>query len=85
MSPHRPQAKIAPNDPLANRLIEDLIRTWLKVSLGYADATSSTEEERQGVRNASAHLEEFWVDLVPSIVDSLQRAALLNRGDSRDR
>jgi hypothetical protein len=73
----RPHAKIATADPLANRLIEDQIRKWLKLNLAYADATCSTEDVRQGVRKAGSHLDEFWIELVPGIVDSLQRAGLL--------
>jgi hypothetical protein len=76
---HRPHTKIAPTDPLANRLIEERIRKWLKLNLAYADATCSTEGERQGVRKAGSHLDEFWIELVPGIVDSLQRAGLLKR------
>lgn len=80
----RPHAKIAYNDPLANRLIEDRIRKWLKLGLAYADATSATDEERKGVRRAGSHLDEFWVELVPGIVDDLKRAGLLKAGRDAD-
>lgn len=73
----RPHAKIAYSDPLANRLIEDRIRRWLKLNLAYADATCATGEARGGVLNARSHLEEFWIELVPGIVDDLKRAGLL--------
>lgn len=73
----RPHAKIAFDDPLANRLVEDRIRKWVNLNLAYADATSVTEEERKGVRRAGSHLDEFWIELVPSIVDDLKRAGLL--------
>jgi hypothetical protein len=83
----RPHAKICRNDPLANRLIEARIRSWLKLCLAYADATAATEEERKGVHSAESHLDELWVELVPSIVDELKRAGLLKpnveRSDGR--
>lgn len=80
----RPHAKIAYNDPLANRLIEGRIRKWLKLNLAYADATSATEEERKGVRGAGCHLDEFWIELVPDIVDDLRRAGLLKPSSELD-
>lgn len=73
----RPHAKIACEDPLANRLIDDLIRRWVNTNIGFADATSSTEEIRKGVQHAASHLDEHWVHLVPDIVDALRRAGLL--------
>lgn len=81
---NRPHAKIACDDPLANRLIEDRIRKWLNLKLAYADATSATEEERQGVRQAASHLDEFWIELVPNIVDDLKRAGLLKPSSEPD-
>lgn len=84
MNNERPHAKIAYNDPLANRLIEDRIGKWVKLNLAYADATSVTEEERKGVRRAGSHLDEFWIELVPGIVDDLKRAGLLKSGTSAD-
>jgi len=73
----RPHANTAYYRPLAHRLIDDLIRRWVKTGIGFADATSSTEEQRRGVQNAASHLEEHWVHLVPDIVDQLIRAGLL--------
>lgn len=80
----RPHARIAYDEPLANRLIEDRVREWLKLRLAYADATASTDEERQGVLRAGAHLDEFWIELVPGIVDELRRAGLLKAAELQD-
>lgn len=73
----RPHAKTAYSEPLANRIIDDLIRSWVQVNIGMADATADTEEHRQGVQHAAAHLDEHWVHLVPDIVDALRRAGQL--------
>ena len=73
----RPHAKSAYYMPLANRIVDDLIRRWVKGGIGFADATSDTEEHREGVQHAAAHLDEHSVHLVPDIVDALRRAGLL--------
>jgi hypothetical protein len=75
--PARPYAKSAYDEPLAHRIIDDLIRRWVKSHIAIADATSATEELRAGVRHAASHLDEHWVHLVPDIADALRRANLL--------
>lgn len=77
----RPHAKIEPDDPLANRLVEGLIRRWVNTSLAFADATAADEAIRKGVQHTAAHLDEFWIHLVPDIVDNLRRAGLLKGDD----
>lgn len=81
---NRPHAKIKVDDPLANRLIEGRIRSWLKLNLAYAYATTANDEQHQGVQNAEGHLDEFWIELVPNIVDDLKRAGLLKRSAEPD-
>lgn len=85
MTDGRPHAKTAYYMPLAYRLVDDRIRRWLRLCLAYADATAATEDIRQGVHHAGAHLDEPWVELVPDILDQLTRAGLLTSpGERRD-
>jgi hypothetical protein len=69
--------------PLANRIIDELVRDYLDRAAGiaYAGTGEATDEER-GARKAIAemrhlHLDSYPYALTPKILDALRRAGLL--------
>jgi len=75
--------KIARHQPLANRIIDSLLHKWLKNGVAFAEASLSTEDQRQGVINLQSKLDEFWIHVTPAIVDELKRAGLLIKQEEK--
>jgi hypothetical protein len=68
--------------PLANRLVNKLIREWLDINTNIALAGSPASEYERGVQEGARqmrnlHLASFRHQLTPQILDELQRAGLL--------
>lgn len=69
--------------PLAHRLIDAEIGTWLNTNTdlalaGFGQVTEHDRAMRQGVKQMRhLHLDNWDIDLVPAILGSLRRAGLL--------
>jgi len=63
---------------LADRLVDDVIRKWLDSHLGIAEAAADTDDKRQAINQVRwLHLDGYWYQLTPAILDALRRAGLL--------
>lgn len=84
MKYNTPNERIARHEPLANRIINDLLDKWLRNGVAFAEATLSTKEEHKGVINLQSKLDEFWIHVTPAITDELKRAGLLKTKDKNE-
>lgn len=83
MSAADPAHSPAHDFPLAERLINDLIRKWLNTQLGieqagYGDATPEEQAARKAIDQARyLALANYSTALTPKILDQLRRAGLM--------
>jgi hypothetical protein len=73
--------------PLAERLVQDRVKTWLDTALaielaGYGDLNDEERAARRAVEQVKhLALADYSYALVPRIIDDLRRAGLLIDGD----
>ena len=63
--------------PLAHRLINEAVGTWLNTHLSIAACASEPEEQAAINRIRYLHLSGFDSKVTPKLVEQLQRAGLL--------
>lgn len=86
-SSYNPSEHEAHETPLAERLVQDRVRTWLNAALatelaGYGDLTAEERAARKAVEQVKhLALADYPYALVPRIVSDLRRAGLLVDGD----
>lgn len=73
--------KIAREEPLAKRIVDRLVHDWLTLGLKFAEATTDNEDHWKGALNLYSKLDEYWLELTPSIIDELERAGLLKKAE----
>lgn len=83
---HDPSEHDAHEMPLADRLIQDRVKTWLDTALaielaGYGDLDAEERAARKAVEQVKhLALADYPYALVPRIIDDLRRAGLLVHG-----
>ena len=65
--------------PLANRLIDDIIRNWLDTAHGLTEAAGQNIDDMRYL-----HLDNYWYTVTPKILDALKRAGMLAEREDND-